>query len=209
MKRKLITIARQFCSGGDDIAQKLAEALNIDFFDKGKIKERIKEHGIDEESFERLDKRTASSFLYSLAVTSMHGHIPASINDVVIGDHFFETQSELINKIASETDAIFLGRCADYILDSKYELVKIFIYADFEDRVEAAEKEFNIKDTHARTLVKKSDKKRASYYNFYTGKVWGNADNYDISINAGTLGIDSTVKLLKTFIEIAISKHKQ
>ena len=180
MKRKIITIARQFCSGGDEIAKKLAESLGIEFYDKVKIKERIKEKGIDEESFERLDERTASSFLYSLAVTSMNGHIPSSINDVVIGDHFYEAQAELIKSLACETDAVFLGRCADYILSPKYEIVRVFIHSDFEDRVEAAEKEFNLKDSHARTLVKKSDKKRASYYNFYTGNAWGDADNYDI-----------------------------
>ena len=197
MKRRIITISRQFNSGGDEIATELAKLMDIPLIGRDAIKERMKAKGIEGDTFERYDERTANSFLYSLAVTSMNGHIPGGLEDLMMGDRFFDLQSKVMFEAASESDVVFVGRCADYVLSEKYEVVKIFIHAPFDDRVAIIEKQYNLKKSHAETLVKKSDKKRASYYSFYTGKVWGEASNYDLTINANALKSDDCAVVLK------------
>ena len=110
--------------------------------------------------------------------------------------------------MAAEGDGIFVGRCADYVLEDSPDLrcINLYIYSDFDKRVEHAIGEYNLDKTKAAETVKKMDKKRAAYYEYYTGNRWGRAENYHLSINSGSIGVDNSVSLIKNFVEIIKNK---
>ncbi|HPP86206.1 MAG TPA: cytidylate kinase-like family protein [Bacillota bacterium] len=199
--RRIITIARQFGSGGSEIGRKLSELLGIAYYDKESLIEAAESNGINRDVFERADERATSSFLYSLAMSSYSGHIsPLGVNDIIMSDKVFALQSEKIRRLASLGDAVFIGRCADDILLSEPGLVKIFIHAPIEVRIKRVMEKLDLSEQSAKKLIAKTDKKRASYYNFYTSKTWGDARNYHITIDSSVLGIDGTAELLKNFV---------
>jgi len=199
--RRIITIARQFGSGGTEIGKKLSEILGIAYYDKESLIEAAESNGINRDVFERADERATSSFLYSLAMSSYSGHIsPLGVNDIIMSDKVFALQSEEIRRLASLGDAVFIGRCADDILLSEPGLVKIFIHAPIEVRIKRVMEKLDLSEQSAKKLIAKTDKKRASYYNFYTSKTWGDARNYHITIDSSVLGIDGTAELLKNFV---------
>jgi len=199
--RRIITIARQFGSGGSEIGRKLSELLGIAYYDKESLIEAAESNGINRDVFERADERATSSFLYSLAMSSYSGHIsPLGVNDIIMSDKVFALQSEEIRRLASLGDAVFIGRCADDILLSEPGLVKIFIHAPIEVRIKRVMEKLDLSEQSAKKLIAKTDKKRASYYNFYTSKTWGDARNYHITIDSSVLGIDGTAELLKNFV---------
>ena len=207
MKRRIITISREFNAGGDEIAAKLATLLQIPLIGRDEIKARMKQKGIEGDTFDRYDERSTNSFLYSLAITSVSGHIPGGLEDLMMGDKFFDLQSKVLLECATEADGVFVGRCADFILGQKYSPIKIFIHAPFDDRVTRTENEYNLKRSHAETLVKKSDKKRASYYSFFTGKTWGESSNYDFTLNASIMDTDSCAFALQDLINRLINSY--
>lgn len=199
--RRIITIARQFGSGGSEIGRKLSELLGIAYYDKESLIEAAESNGINRDVFERADERATSSFLYSLAMSSYSGHIsPLGVNDIIMSDKVFALQSEEIRRLASLGDAVFIGRCADDILLSEPGLVKIFIHAPIEVRIKRVMEKLDLSEQSAKKLIAKTDKKRASYYNFYTSKTWGDARNYHITIDSSVLGIDGTAEVLKNFV---------
>lgn len=199
--RRIITIARQFGSGGTEIGKKLSEILGIAYYDKESLIEAAESNGINRDVFERADERATSSFLYSLAMSSYSGHIsPLGVNDIIMSDKVFALQSEEIRRLASLGDAVFIGRCADDILLFEPGLVKIFIHAPIEVRIKRVMEKLDLSEQSAKKLIAKTDKKRASYYNFYTSKTWGDARNYHITIDSSVLGIDGTAELLKNFV---------
>lgn len=196
--KRVITIGRQFGSGGSQVGRKLAELMGINCYDKEILIKAAESSGINREVFERADERATSSFLYSLAMSSYSGHIsPLGVGDVMMSDKVFTIQSEEIRKLAQQGDSIFIGRCADDILADEKHLVKVFIHAPLEDRIKRISRIMDMDEGNARKLIIKTDKKRASYYNFYTSKTWGDSKNYHISIDSSFLGIDDTAKLLQ------------
>ena len=200
MNRRIITISREFNSGGDEIATKLAALLEVPLVGREEVKTRMKQKGIEGDTFDRYDERSTNSFLYSLAITSVSGHIPGGLDDLMMGDKFFDLQSKVLLECATESDGVFLGRCADFILGQKYTPIKIFIHAPFDERVTRTESQYGLKRSHAETLVKKSDKKRASYYSFFTGKTWGEASNYDFTLNAAVMSADNCAYALQDLV---------
>lgn len=199
--RRIITIARQFGSGGSEIGKKLSELLGIAYYDKEVLIKAAESSGINRDMFERADERATSSFLYSLAMSSYSGHIsPLGVNDIIMSDKVFALQSEEIKRLASMGDAVFIGRCADDILLTEPGLLKVFIHAPLEERVKRVMEKHELNEQSAKKLIAKTDKKRASYYNFYTSKNWGDARNYHITIDSSVLGIDGTAEVLKNFV---------
>ena len=194
MGRHIVTVARQFGCGGGEIAKKLAELLSVEYFDKELLEKAAEASGISKDAFERADERAASSFLYSLAMSSYSGHISP------VSDKLFTVQSDAIRKLAAEKDCVIVGRCADDLLSSYEGLTRIFIHAPLEYRLAVVMERHQLSESSARTLIRKTDKKRASYYNFYTSKDWGTSQNYDITINAAVLGVDKTAALLEDFV---------
>lgn len=199
--KRIITIGRQFGSGGADIGKKLSELLGIEYYDKEMLIKAAENVGISRDAFERADERATSSFLYSLAMSSYSGHISSlGVGDVMISDKVFALQSDEIKRLASLGDSVFIGRCADDILFAEEELIKVFIHAPTEKRVKRIMEKFDLNEQSAKKLITKTDKKRGSYYNFYTSKNWGDAKNYHLSIDSSILGVEGTAKIIKDFV---------
>ncbi len=197
---KVITISREFGSGGSEIAHKLSEKLGIKYVDKDILSEAASSSGIAKEHFEKADEKRSNSFLFSLVSAHYGGTAtPIHLNDIITDDKLFIHTSEAIKKFASEP-CIIVGRCADDVL-SDYDVIRLFICADYADRVKRISTLYDVTEKAAATLIKKTDKTRANYYNFYTSKIWGSATNYDLSINTSRLGIDKTVDAIVSFIK--------
>ena len=191
----IITIGRQYGSGGKEIGEKIAKELGIPFYDKELLTAAAKKSGICEEMFESHDEKPTSSFLYSLVVGSYaSGQTP-------MNHKLFLAQFDAIKEIASQGSCVILGRCADYALEDDPDVINVFIHADKETRIKRAVKYYNVEEGKAEDVINKTDKQRASYYNFYSGKKWGNTGSYDLSVNSGFIGIDNTVKTIIDFVE--------
>ena len=194
MANKVITISRQYGSGGREVGQKLAGALGIEFFDNKLLEVAAGNSGIHQSHFEENDEKRSNSFLYLLSTTYGQGGVP-------FDDTLFFAQLEAIQKIASEQSCVIIGRCADYALRDFSKVLNIFISAPFEARTKRAVEVYNIAEKHAADYVKRIDKQRTSYYNYYTDKRWGQPQNYQICLDSSALGIDRTVELLKTYVD--------
>lgn len=196
MTKSIITIGRQYGSGGREIGEKLAKELGIPFYDKELLTIAAKKSGIAEEFFESNDEKPTSSLLYSI-VTGNYGGDSLPFNHKL-----FLAQFDAIRSIAKKGPCVIIGRCADYALEDYDNVVNVFIHADLDVRVKRAIKEYNIENVKVAEQVSKIDKKRAHYYNFYSGRKWGSLENYDLTVDSGVLGIDNTVELIKKFVEL-------
>ena len=198
MSNLIITIGRQFGSGGREIGKRLAEELGIEFYDRALITAAAKKSGFSEELFEMMDKRATNSLLYSLSMFGGSG-----VNGMSLTDQLYLTQANLIREFADKSSCVIVGRCADHILREYPNRFDLFISAPIEDRIRriqsSPDREFEGNKSPQSTL-EKMDKQRATYYNYYTGKVWGKADHYDLCVNAGRLGIDKSVELILNFV---------
>ena len=199
----IITIGRQFGSAGRKIGNKLAAELGIKMYDKEMLDRAAKDSGICQEIIETHDEKPTNSFLYSLVMdTYSMGYSAGTMNDMPLNHKVFLAQFETIKKIADEGPCILLGRCADYALESYENLMSVFIHADMNARIRRIARIYDLTDVKAKDMIQKADKKRASYYNYYTNKKWGDADSYDFCLSSSELGIDGTVKALKTLVEL-------
>ncbi|MCQ2523686.1 MAG: cytidylate kinase-like family protein [Lachnospiraceae bacterium] len=203
--KSIITIGRQFGSSGHEIGAKLAQTLNIPFYDKEIITRAAKESGYCEEMIQNHDERPTNSFLYNLVMdTYSFGYNSSSFVDMPISHKVFLAQFDAIKSIASEGPCVIVGRCADYALAENENVLNIFIYADEEFKIKnilAHDEYHELTPNKAKDMFIKKDKQRASYYNYYSSKKWGRAESYDLCVNSGKLGIDNTVKLLAQYIE--------
>lgn len=199
----IITIGRQFGSAGREIGTILAKEYNIPIYDKEMLKRAAKESGICEEIFESHDEKPTNSFLYSLVMdTYSLGYSSSSYSDMPINHKVFLAQFDAIKKIANEGPCVLVGRCADYALEEFDNVVNIFIYADLDVRIRRIARIYDLSDAKAKDMILKTDKKRASYYNYYTNKDWGLAKSYDLCINSGILGAQGTADAIKDYIEL-------
>ncbi len=201
--KSVITISRQYGSGGRFIAQKLAERLGIPYYDNELITRAAKESGYSEAIFEKAEQLSTHSFLYSL---SMFGSVDG-IYGLPLSDKVYIAQSEIIKKYAEEGPCVIVGRCSDYVLKEYDNVINFFIYSDEENKVARAVKYYGLEKDKASSELKKKDKKRASYYNYYTSQSWGDVANYDMAINADAIGIDAAVELLARFVLEKESKY--
>lgn len=200
MTKSIITIGRQYGSGGREIGKKLADQLGIPFYDNELLDIAAKKSGICEELFQTNDEKPTSSLLYSLVMGSYGG------DSLPFNHKIFLAQFDAIRSIADEGPCVIIGRCGDYALEDYPNLINIFIHADLKLRIKRAIENYGIESGKAEDFVLKTDKKRASYYNFYSSRKWGNLDNYDLTVDSGFLGIDNTVELIKKFIELKEAK---
>jgi len=195
-EKKIITIGRQFGSGGKQIGEALAEKMNIPFYDKELLKEAAKDSGICEEIFDSFDEKPTNSFLYSLVMDPYSLGFGSS-TELPLNHKVFLAAFDTIKNLAEKDGScVFVGRCADYALRDMDNVVNVFLYADMDDRVARIAKKYNISESKAKDMIKKEDKARASYYNYYTSKRWGEMKGYDICINTSKYGIDKTIDLL-------------
>lgn len=200
----IITIGRQFGSGGHEIGEKLAQHFGIKYYDKELLTRAAKESGFCEEMMQSHDERPTSSFLYNLVMdTYSFGYNSASFVDMPISHKVFLAQFDTIKKIADEGPCVIVGRCADYALSEYKNCLNIFIHAEEKCKIKRIMDKYSEASTEqkAKDMMIKKDKQRQSYYNYYSSKKWGRADSYDLSINSSILGVDGTVKLLLQYIE--------
>ena len=201
MDRFIITIGRQFGSGGRAVGEKLAKKLDISFYDKELISLAAKESGISPEVFDNVDEKAANSLLYSLSMGLYNfGSGFSAMGDLPVNDKLYLLQHQIIKDIAEKENCVFVGRCADYVLRDNPNCVNIFIYADMEYRKQKAVKKHGIDENRAEHIITKTDKSRANYYSFYSGQKWGMAENYDLCINSAKLDEDCIVELIISYI---------
>ena len=198
----VITIGRQFGSGGREIGEKVAEYFGIKCYDKELLTRAAKESGFCEEMIQNHDERPTNSFLYNLVMdTYSFGYNTSSFVDMPISHKVFLAQFDTIKKIAGEGPCVSVGRCADYALAEQKNCVHLFIYADEKSKAKRIMERYQLSEGKAREMILKKDKQRQSYYNYYSSKKWGRADSYDLCVNSSVLGIEGTVKLIVQYVE--------
>ena len=208
MESKIIlTIGRQFGSGGREIGKRLAKELGIGYYDKELITMAAQESGLCEEIFYKADERTSKRFSYAFTMgyTSFMGGMLTPYNNVLSNDGLFKIQSDAIRKLAAKESCVMVGRCADYILRDDPNCISFFVHSSAESRIRLITQRQGVTVEEAKALMEKNDKSRAAYYNYYTNKTWGAASSYNFSIEVSVLGIDETVAFMKSFVERKIS----
>jgi CMP/dCMP kinase len=199
---KIITISRQFGSGGREIGDKLAKKLGIPFYDNELISRAAKESGFAEAAFENAEKKASNSLLYSLAMgMNAYGNQDIGFTHLSLDDQLYLAQSNVIRKVAEEGPCVIVGRCADYVLRDYSNVVNIFIWADIEARKKRAIEQYHLKENKAEEEILKADRRRANYYNYHASEKWGRAENYHLSIRSDYIGIDNTVNCILQFLE--------
>ena len=189
MKNRIITISREFGSGGRTIGRKLAENLGIPCYDRELIQKIALESGFDENYIKDAGEYAPGGFLSSAFSNRAFG----PTNE----DYLWEIQYKIITDIAQRESCVIVGRCADYILRDKADCLKVFIHASMNCRAERIVKVYGEQENSAEQRLKDKDKRRASYHRFYTNMKWGYAPNYHITLDSGVLGIDKCVEILQ------------
>ena len=203
-KKTIITISREFGSGGRLIGKRLAEKLNVPFYDKQLLDMIAEESGFCKEMIEGAQKKAKNSFLYSLA--SAMGTGEAGPESLSLNERFFLAQFDTIRKIADEGSCVIVGRCSDYILRGLPEATHIFIYAEEADKIKRAVEEYGVPEEDVKKMMRDTDKARANYYSYHTGRKWGEHVNYNISIDSGYISVDDIVDLILIYTERKIAK---
>ncbi len=208
-KKFVINIGRELGSGGRIIGERVAGALGIDFYDKELLHLASKSSGISDEIFESVDENSRRSTLSTLVsyLRNPFSDSDAMVDSPLSAQALFEIQSQAIRDVAAQRSALFVGRCADYVLRDHSLVINIFISAALEDRIARIAQSEGIEPSEAKRIIEKCDASRASYYNYYTTREWGKASTYDLCINSSMLGIDSTVECLLKFIERRLSQE--
>ena len=187
--QRIITVSRQHGSGGREVGRQLSERLGIPFYDQELIERAAQSCPIDKEFFEHAETKGAGGFWHELGEGVNH--------DLSLSDKVFMHQASVIREIANEGGCIIVGRCADYVLKDYKNVLKVFVYADLESRKERIDHIYKEAEGKALSEIEKIDKKRVSYYKYYTGQNFGEASNYDLCLNTGLMGIDTCVELIE------------
>ena len=203
MKKKIVTISRQYGSGGRYIGENLAKAMGVPCYDEKLIDMVAKESGFAQSFVAEKGERMTGSLLFNIASSlSFPNNVFSTNNGVTLQDEIYFTQNRIIKELADKGPCVIVGRCADYILREREDCLNVFIFADNESKIERAEKYFNITREEAPAVLKKKDKARANHYKYYTDQEWGMASNYDLCLNSGLIGIEGCVKAIQQVLEL-------
>ncbi len=199
MARNLvITVGREFGSGGNDWAKKLARALEIPCYDKEILELASKDTGISESYFHLNDERPGDKLLYRIMPSLVPKTSQPSLgSDMLEGENLHLFQTEMIKKVAKQSDCVIVGRCADYVLHDLVDVISIFIYADTEDKLAHLHTVYEKTDEELKKMMKKYDKQRSDYYHYYSGKRWSDKESYDLCLHLGRLGSDGAIECVK------------
>ncbi len=195
--KTIITIGREYGSGGKEIGKKLSEKLGIPFYDDEFAEDVAEAVNAHPDVVKKVDERATNSLLYTL----VSGGGLRGISDVIqyemhINDKVFVGQSNFIKETAKKGPCIFLGRCADYVLDGEENLLRVFLYADMDKKIERISRLYDLDSKKAKEKIVKIEKQRRTHYNYYTDREWDDLSTYDLCINVGLLGVDNTVDLI-------------
>ena len=190
----VITIGREFGSGGREIGQKLAEALGISFYDRNLIDIAAQKSGINPDLLHQADEKASNPFFSA--------YMPAGGDYGTVNDRLFWVQSAIIKDLAQKESCVIVGRCADYVLEEFDNVLRIFIHAPIEKRIERIKDRYLLdSDAAARKEIARTDKLRRTYYQYYTDHKWGHSDGFDLAIDSSFLGIEGTIELIKDIVK--------
>jgi cytidylate kinase len=203
-KHYCICIGRKFCSGGRNIAALVAQELGIKVYDRDLLRKAAQNAGFSEKFFEEADEEKTRKGLRSLFMSRFNSSNGFSSN-YLSNESIFNMQSDAIRKIHESEDCVFIGRCADYVLRESDRLLNVFIAADMDDRVARVCRHAgdDMTPSKALSLIEDIDRKRSSYYNYFSGRTWGDTAVYDICLNSTTLGYDKCADII-----VSLAKDK-
>ncbi len=194
----VITISRQYGSGGRIIGKMLAEALGVPFYDNELITMAAEQTGLSKECFQEAESTSIGNLLLSL--TSLTPG--ADSYGLPLNEKIFLFQSQVIKDVAAKGSCVIVGRCADYVLQDHPRCIHIFIHGELEDRVKRAVESYGLEKNGAEAAVIKTDKRRANYYNYFTGKKWGRVENYDLVLNSSRMPLEKLAEIIKDYVEL-------
>ncbi len=194
--KKIITISRECGSGGRAIGRKLAEKLGYSFYDKELIDRVAKESGLAKEFIEEQGEHITGSLLFNIASNMTYAGQVFGGNMLPLQDQLFMVQADIIKDIAAKENCVIVGRCADYVLKDYADSLHVFVCGDMKHKAERAVKEYEFDPADVEKALRKRDKARANHYKYYTDSEWGKTQNYDITLNSSSFGIDECVEIL-------------
>ena len=198
--KKLVTISREYGSGGRIIGEILAEKLKVPFYDKEIIDMAVEQSGYSREVIEGAELKAKSSFAYSLAsALSFNEGTTGSV--LSVNDRLFLAQFQVIREIGDTGSGVIVGRCADYVLREMPGVTNVFIYAEYEDRLKRAVEKYGDDPEKAEDIISTYDKARQNYYNYHTGMKWGEYKNYNLAINSSYISEEEAANLIVSYIE--------
>lgn len=201
MEKYIVTISREFGSGGRLIGEELARRLGVPFYDKNIIQMAAEKSGLSYDFIEKNEEKSGAP-LYTIPVAAAFaGYTAMGYIDTPVNDKTFLAQTEVIREVARKSSCVIVGRCADYILRDEPGLVRVFISGKLEDRIQRAVEKYGFASEGAQEKIRKIDKSRANYYRYYTDQNWGSVHNYDITLNTSFTGIDGAVEVLLALLQ--------
>ena len=202
MENTVITIARGYGSGGRILGMKLAESLGVHFYDRDLIRKASEESGISEELFGETDEKLKRSPLFSIVGKHYKGQLlPPRDADFTSDQNLFNYQAKIIRDLADTESCVIIGRCADYILKDRENVIRLYFYAPKEDCIKRVIETYGGSEAEAVKKIKKHDKYRAEYYRYYTGNDWNDAKNYDFCLNTASMSYDRLIDIVLHYIK--------
>ncbi len=206
----VITIGREFGSGGKYIGEQLAKDLNLKFYDKEILQRLSKEENIDIKRLEETDESNKNSFWYTLAAASVPFDNANNFTDLPMIDQYFVETSRLIEKIAKEDNSVIIGRCSNVILRDCPNAIHVFVYASDEKfKIERKIEFAGMDEKKAIRMMQRKDKERAAYHHYYTNEKWGGRKGYDILLDTSKLGVNGAIALLKEYVQIKQEENRK
>ncbi len=209
MSNLIITISREFGSGGRLAGEKLAKELGIQFYDKEIIRITAEKSGLSPEFIEDNEERVNNNFLFSVATAAYPDFNYVPQYDVPINEKTFIAQANVIKELAGQGSCVIVGRCADYVLRDHENVLNVFIKASMEERIKRITRLYDLDPMKAEETIRKADKQRATYYNYYATGTWGDVSNYHLCLDTGVLGVDGVVELIRRAVELRQDKAEE
>lgn len=202
MDHYVITIARGYGSGGKTIGKMLSEKLDIPFYDRELLRMASDDSGIHERLFGQADERVKLGLRKPFGKVYKGELLPPESDDFVSDDNLFNYQAKIIKELADTRSCVIVGRCADFILQDRPNVIKLFVHAPFESCVKTVMDMYSLPQKEAEKKIQDTDRHRGDYYKYYTGRNWDNAKNYDLCLNSAELGFDKCVEIVEAYMKI-------
>ncbi|MCR4589083.1 MAG: cytidylate kinase-like family protein [Lachnospiraceae bacterium] len=207
MKKFVITISRQYGSGGRTIGEMLSQRLGVHYYDKELMKLAAEDSGINEALFNKADETVKKTHLFQIARKEYNGElIPPESDDFTSTENLFNYQAKIIKDLAESESCVIIGRCADFVLKDYDHVIRVFVHAPHDFLMEQAAKKINLKGKELEKFIAKTDKHRAEYYKYHTGREWTDARNYDLCLDSSKLGFDRCVDEIISYMNIRLSE---
>lgn len=198
MQKSIITISREYGSGGRLVGKMLSKILDIPFYDNELITLSAQKTGLSQDYFRESESASVGNILFSLS-NLLPTNSPHEVYGLPLTEKIFLAQSQVIRDVSKES-CVIIGRCADYILKGNENCTNVFIHADIKDRVQRVSEVYGLTGKHIEHTILKTDKRRANYYSYFSNQKWGQADNYDLVLNTSKISIENAAEVIKTYI---------